>query len=194
MVRLKQALLVAEDEEIAIELKPLLTGLGFKVTMLHDGALVTETLGDRQFEVAVVNANLPQMNWHRTAQEIKRASKTTTVIMMTRFAQEKDVRLALSAGLCLERRQPARENPASARQVCPRLGSQRIPFRPAVQPARQGRALSPRWRILLQLFPANEYRTNGRLGLPHHGHLSLADFRAHRKRAQSRPKHGQRCG
>ena len=105
MARMKQALIVERDLKLATELKSLLRWLDFKVTTLRDAADLADAIGNRRFEVALVNVPLPEMTWRMTLRAIKSASRTTTVIMMTRSAEEEDVRLALNSGsyIVLER-------------------------------------------------------------------------------------------
>ena len=98
MARMKHALIVERDLQLATELKSLLRWLDFKVTTLRDAADLAETLGNRRYEVALVNVPLPEMTWRMTLRAIKNASRTTTVIMMTRSANQEDVRLALNSG------------------------------------------------------------------------------------------------
>ena len=98
MAHMKQALIVEKDLQLATELKSLLRWLDFKVTTLRDAEDLADTLGNRRYEVALVNVPLPDMTWRMTLRAIKSASRTTTVIMMTRSAGEEDVRLALNSG------------------------------------------------------------------------------------------------
>ena len=98
MRRTKKALIVEEDQVFAAELRSLLNSLGFTVTMLRDPGQVAETLGSRQYEVALVNIAFPKMNWRGTLRTLKHASRTTSVITLARSADEDDMRLALHAG------------------------------------------------------------------------------------------------
>jgi two-component system phosphate regulon response regulator OmpR len=98
MPETKQALIVGEDQDIAMELTSLLGGLGFDVTTLHDPAQVTQTLESRRYEVALMSRALPEMSWRNTLQTLRSASRDTTFVMITRSADEQDIRSALSAG------------------------------------------------------------------------------------------------
>lgn len=98
MPRTKQALIIDDDQDVTGELKSLLNGLGYKVTTLQNASAITDAIGTRQYEVALVNMRLPDANWRRTFRAVKTASKTTTVIMMARSPDEDDVRYALNAG------------------------------------------------------------------------------------------------
>ena len=98
MPRKRQALIVEDDPEVALELESLLDNLGFEVTKVREPDSVTDALGNHVFEVALLNATLPDMSWRRTLREVKIASRTTTVLMVTRNAEEEDIRVALNAG------------------------------------------------------------------------------------------------
>ncbi len=105
MSRKRQALIVEDDPEVTLELESLLDNLGFEVTKVRESDAITDTLGNHVFEVALLNATLPDMSWRRTLREVKTASRTTTVLMVTRNAEEEDIRVALNAGayVALER-------------------------------------------------------------------------------------------
>ncbi len=105
MPRKRQALIVEDDPEVTLELESLLETLGFEVTKVRDPDAIADTLGNHVFEVALLNATLPDMSWRRTLREVKIASRTTTVLMVTRNAEEEDIRVALNAGayVALER-------------------------------------------------------------------------------------------
>lgn len=94
----RQALIVEEHEDVAEELRSILSDMGYKVTTIDDPAEVTNTLGTHQFEVALLNMRLPEMSWRGTFNAIKSASRSTTVIMMSQEADEEDKRTALTAG------------------------------------------------------------------------------------------------
>ena len=98
MSRKRQALIVEDDPEVTLELESLLDNLGFEVTKVRESDAIADTLGNHVFEVALLNATLPDMSWRRTLRAVKTASRTTTVLMMARNAEEEDIRVALNAG------------------------------------------------------------------------------------------------
>ena len=98
MSRKRQALIVEDDPEVTLELESLLDNLGFEVTKVREPDAIADTLGNHVFEVALINATLPDMNWRRTLRAVKAASRTTTVLMVTRNAEQEDIRVALNAG------------------------------------------------------------------------------------------------
>ena len=98
MRRKKQALIVEADADVTSELESLLDRVGFEVTRLREPDRVEEAIGNHVYEVALLNAPLPDLSWHRTLRAVKNASRTTTVIMITRHAGEEDIRVALNAG------------------------------------------------------------------------------------------------
>lgn len=98
MSRIRQALIVEKDQDISGELASLLSGLGFKVTTTEDPTEVTDTLVNREFEVALMNMPLPDMTWKKTLKTVKSAARTTTIIMMSKSADDDALRSALSSG------------------------------------------------------------------------------------------------
>lgn len=95
---MKQALIVEDDQDVASELKALLSDMGFKVTTLNDATLAAEKLSTHEYELAFLNKTLPDESWQNTLTAVKNASRSTTVIMMSRTAGEEDIRIALSSG------------------------------------------------------------------------------------------------
>ena len=98
MPRKRQALILEDDAVLTSELESLLHRLGFEVTRIQEPDRVEETVGNHLYEVALLNATLPDSSWRRTLRAVKNASRTTTVIMITRHAGEEDIRVALNAG------------------------------------------------------------------------------------------------
>lgn len=98
MPRKRQALILEDDADLTSELESLLERLGFEVTRIQEPDRVEETIGNHLYDVALLNASLPDLSWRRTLRAVKNASRTTTVIMITRHAGEEDIRLALNAG------------------------------------------------------------------------------------------------
>ena len=112
MPRKRQALIVEDDADLTSEFESLLARLGFEVTRIQEPDRVEETIGNHVYEVALLNATLPDLSWRRTLRAVKNASLTTTVIMITRHAGEEDVRVALNAGAYA-----ALERPLSQQQL-----------------------------------------------------------------------------
>ena len=112
MPRKRQALIVEDDADVTSELEALLERLGFEVTRTQEPDRVEETIGNHVYEVALLNATLPDLSWRRTLRAVKNASRTTTVIMITRHAGEEDIRVALNAGAYA-----ALERPLSQQQL-----------------------------------------------------------------------------
>ena len=102
----RQALVVEDDDDIAKELKSLLSDMGYKVTTLDNPAEVTDTLGTHQYELALLNMQLPEMSWRGTFNAIKSASRSTTVIMMSKDVDEESKRTALTAGAYVSMERP----------------------------------------------------------------------------------------
>lgn len=115
----RQALIVENDKDVADELKSLLSDMGYKVTTMDNPAEVTDTLGTHQYEVALLNMRLPDMNWRGTFNTIKNASRSTTVIMMSQDPDEEDKRTALTAGAYISMERPL-EGPRFANLISPK--------------------------------------------------------------------------
>ncbi len=100
MPRKRQALIVEDsaDGDVTSELELLLARLGFEVTRIQELDRVEEAIGNHLYEVALLNATLPDLSWRRSLRVIKNAARTTTVIMITRHAGEEDIRVARNAG------------------------------------------------------------------------------------------------
>ena len=98
MSRKRQALIVEDDADVTSELESLLDRMGFEVTRIQEPDRVEEVIGNHVYEVALLNAPLPDLSWRRTLRAVKNASRTTIVIMVTRQAGEEDIRVALNAG------------------------------------------------------------------------------------------------
>ena len=51
-----------------------------------------------EYEVALMNMQLPEQSWQKTLSLVREASKSTTIIMIAKAPEENDVRTALNAG------------------------------------------------------------------------------------------------
>ena len=98
MPQTKHALLVENDQDMAGELSGLLKGIGFKVTILEDPSEAPGALESHEYEVALMNMQLPDQSWQKTLSLVRDASKSTTIIIIARAPEENDVRTALNAG------------------------------------------------------------------------------------------------
>ena len=95
---MKQALIVEKDQLVATELETVLGQLHFEVTTLADPVQAPAALEERQYAIAFVNLKLPNTSWQTTLRTVKQASRSTTVILMTRSADEEDVWPAVRSG------------------------------------------------------------------------------------------------
>ncbi len=98
----------------------ILEGIGYDVTVIDNVWQTQETLGSRQYEVAVMGESLPNLNWQNTLKTIKQSSRTTRVLMTTRQAPEGDLRSALNAGAYV-----VLDRPVSQDQISDILGLQK---------------------------------------------------------------------
>ena len=120
MADTRQDLLVTGDDVLRDEMSAILEGIGYDVTVIDNVWQTQETLGSRQYEVAVMGESLPNLNWQNTLKTIKQSSRTTRVLMMTRQAPEEDLRSALNAGAYV-----VLDRPVSQDQVSDILGLQK---------------------------------------------------------------------
>ncbi len=98
MPQTKHALLVENDQDMADELTDLLKGIGFRVTILEDPTEALGALESHEYEVALINMQLPEKSWQNTLNLVREASRSTIIIMIARAPGENDVRTALNAG------------------------------------------------------------------------------------------------
>jgi DNA-binding response OmpR family regulator len=98
MPQTKHALIVENDQNMAGELTDLLKGIGFRVTILEDPSEAPGALESHEYEVALMNMQLPDQSWQNTLKMVREASRSTTIIMIARAPEENDVRTALNAG------------------------------------------------------------------------------------------------
>ena len=98
MPQTKHALLVENDQDMADELTDLLKGIGFRVTILEDPTEALGALESHEYEVALINMQLPEQSWQNTLNMVREASRSTIIIMIARAPGENDVRTALNAG------------------------------------------------------------------------------------------------
>ncbi|MDP7534838.1 MAG: response regulator [SAR202 cluster bacterium] len=120
MADTRQALLVTGDDVLRDEMSAILEGIGYDVTVIDNVWQTQETLGSRQYEVAVMGESLPNLNWQNTLKTIKQSSRTTRVLMTTRQAPEGDLRSALNAGAYV-----VLDRPVSQDQISDILGLQK---------------------------------------------------------------------
>ena len=98
MPQTKHALIVENDENMAGELTELLKKIGFKVTLMENPSEALGALESHEYEVALMNMQLPDQSWQNTLSSVRKASKSTTIIMIAKAPEENDVRTALNAG------------------------------------------------------------------------------------------------
>ena len=98
MPQTKHALFVENDQDMADELTDLLKGIGFRVTILKDPTEALGALESHEYEVALMNMQLPEQSWQNTLSMVREASRSTIIIMIARAPEENDVRTALNAG------------------------------------------------------------------------------------------------
>ena len=94
----KNALLVMDDNELSPEITTLLGDLGYEVTEILDVSTVPENLMGHRYDLLVMGATLPDLSWQATVKDLRKISRSTSVMMITRTARDTDLRSALNAG------------------------------------------------------------------------------------------------
>ena len=95
---MKKALIVDGGQDAVSEIDALLQSLHFHVTVLEESSQAEAALGKCQYEVIVLNRELPGSNWWQSLDAVKTAASESAVILMARSPTETDMRDALSAG------------------------------------------------------------------------------------------------
>lgn len=119
--------LVVEDErKLANILALYLESSGYRVTVLHDGHAVTETISHQSFDIVLMDWLLPGVDGITLCQEIRKTSDLP-IIMITAKVDESDRVMGLEAGaddyIC---------KPFSLREMVARIRAQLRRRRPGV--------------------------------------------------------------
>lgn len=94
----RRVLLATDDGELGAELSGLLEGLGCQVTLVSEPSCALNNLNNERYDLVVMGASLPNLSWSETVDVIKEMSRSTTVMLITRAADESDLRSALNSG------------------------------------------------------------------------------------------------
>lgn len=93
--------LVVEDNDDAAEaLSMLLEVFGHQPTLVPDGLKAIEAVRDTEFDIALVDIGLPDIDGYEVARRIRKIpdAKAVTLVAMTGYGQESDKLRARSAG------------------------------------------------------------------------------------------------
>jgi CheY-like chemotaxis protein len=93
-------ILVVEDNKInQIVTKKILESNNFKCTILEDGYAAIELLDNENFDVILMDINMPIINGFDTTKLIRKKGITTPVIALTAFDKQEITEQALSCGM-----------------------------------------------------------------------------------------------
>jgi DNA-binding NtrC family response regulator len=91
-------LVVDDDVDICRNLSDILTDLGFRVDIAHDGPSALEMVRRRAYDVALLDLKMPGMDGVTLYREIRKLRAETVAIVVTAFANRASHEEALSAG------------------------------------------------------------------------------------------------
>jgi two-component system, NtrC family, response regulator HydG len=93
------SILVVDDEvDTCRNLSDILTDLGYRVDIAHDGLTALEMVRQQPYDVALLDLKMPGMDGLTLYREIKKISADTVAIMVTAYAGGDTTSQALAAG------------------------------------------------------------------------------------------------
>jgi CheY-like chemotaxis protein len=95
---LARILLVDDDPDTCSNLSDILTDLGYKVDVAHDGLAALERARARHYDVALLDLKMPGMDGLTLYRELRRVRADTVAIIVTAYAGSGVVEEALAAG------------------------------------------------------------------------------------------------
>jgi DNA-binding NtrC family response regulator len=96
----KKASILVVDDDIGMTetLADILDDMGYDVAVAGDGYRAIEMIGERAYDIVLMDIKMPGINGVETFKEVKRISPSTKVIMMTAYAVENLIKAALEEG------------------------------------------------------------------------------------------------
>ncbi|MEM6366114.1 MAG: response regulator [Planctomycetota bacterium] len=82
----KRILIVDDDADIRENLSDILSDMGYQTTCAHDGASTLELVRNSEFEVALLDYRMPDMNGVTLYQQIKKLRPSMAAILITAWA------------------------------------------------------------------------------------------------------------
>ena len=99
MTKAAPSILVVDDEvDTCRNLSDILTDMGYRVEIAHEGASALELVKQKPFDVALLDLKMPGMDGLTLYREIKRLRADTVAIVVTAYASSGTATEALSAG------------------------------------------------------------------------------------------------
>jgi CheY-like chemotaxis protein len=91
-------LIVDDDPDTCSNLSDILTDLGYRVEVAHDGPSALSLVRDRHYDVALLDLKMPGMDGLTLYHELRRMRADTVAIIVTAYATGGTVEEALAAG------------------------------------------------------------------------------------------------
>lgn len=92
-------LLVDDDVDICGNMSDILSDLGYRVEVAHDGLTALEMVNRRPFDVALLDLKMPGMDGLTLYREIKKTRAETVAILVTGYASQQTAIDALTRGI-----------------------------------------------------------------------------------------------
>ena len=97
-VELPRILVVDDQAGMRLSLKGILTRKGYNVSVAEDGTQALEMVRQTKYRLILMDIKMPGLSGVETFIRIKAISPETTVVMMTAFAAEDEIRQAIREG------------------------------------------------------------------------------------------------
>ena len=78
-----RVLIIADDEEMCMELKEILVNEGYEVCVSLDGLSGTELVEKEKFELVILDLKLPELNGYEVLKLVKRSLHSPKVIILS---------------------------------------------------------------------------------------------------------------
>lgn len=91
-------LVVDDDIDISTNLCDILTDLGYRADMAHDGPSALSLLEGQSFDLALLDYKMPGMDGATLFEEIHKMDPKLVAIMLTAYAGDEGIQRALDAG------------------------------------------------------------------------------------------------
>src|SRR2546421_12014082 len=91
-------LVVDDDPDTCRNLSDILTDLGYRVDVAHDGPSALELVRERPYDVALLDLKMPGMDGVTLYREIRKLQASAVALVVTAFANRDTTEQALAAG------------------------------------------------------------------------------------------------
>ncbi len=91
-------LLLEDDFTLSTEIKNFLTGHAFSCDAVYDGALVLKQYHLKQYDLIILDINVPGMNGLNVCKALREEDKTVPILMLTAFGEITDKVTAFNQG------------------------------------------------------------------------------------------------